>query len=132
MSGTTAFSTGVWFDVTTSSDSPGFGNVDGEGGDRPNIDDPTILGKAIDDPDTSTSIFRAEFFNSDIPPGGRGNLALKGAFKKDSLNNTSLALTKTFSLMDEKELEFRTEFLNLFNHPYFERPSRCPFHQAAQ
>ena len=46
----------------------------------------------------------------------------KRCFKKDSLNNTSLALTKTFSLMDEKELEFRTEFLNLFNHPYFERP----------
>ena len=69
MSGTTALSTGVWFDVTTSSDSPGFGNVDGEGSDRPNINDPIILGKAIDDPDTSTSIFRAELFNSGHPSG---------------------------------------------------------------
>ncbi len=121
VSGTTVYRTGGWFDISTSSDAPGFGNVDGEDGDRPNITNPAILGKAIDDPDTSTSILNPEFFNTNIPPGGRGNLGLR-VFRKDSLINTNLALTKAFVLANGKTVEFQTELINLFNHPWFERP----------
>lgn len=121
ISGATVYRTGGWFDISTSSDAPGFGNVDGEDGDRPNITNPAILGKAVDDPDNSTSILNPEFFNTDIPPGGRGNLGLR-VFRKDSLINTNLALTKAFALANGKTVEFQTEFINLFNHPWFERP----------
>ena len=101
---------------------PGFRNVDGEGGDRPNVTNPSILGKAIDNPDTSTSILKPEFFNTDIPPGGRGNEPVR-AFRADPVSNTNLALTKSLTLSQrEQALQFRVEFLNLFNHPLFARP----------
>jgi hypothetical protein len=44
---------GTPFTVSTGSDAPGFGNVDGIGGDRPNVVDPSILGRTIGNPDTS-------------------------------------------------------------------------------
>ncbi|MEE8160304.1 MAG: TonB-dependent receptor [Acidobacteriota bacterium] len=122
ISGMTEWRTGRWFGIETSSDAPGFGNVDGEGGDRPNVTNPSILGKAIDNPDTSTSILKPEFFNTDIPPGGRGNEPVR-AFRADPVSNTNLALTKSFTFSQrEQALQFRVEFLNLFNHPLFARP----------
>ena len=45
---------GTPFNVTTL-DGPGFGNVDGNGGDRPNLLDPSILGRSIGNPDTSVA-----------------------------------------------------------------------------
>ena len=121
ITGTTEFRTGSWFDITTSSDAPGFGNVDGVKDDRPNITNPSILGRTVDDPDSSTSILKPESFNTDIPPGGRGNLGLR-VFRSDDLNYTNLALAKIFPLAGEKMLEFRTEFRSFFNHPRFKRP----------
>lgn len=122
LSGSTVIRTGTFFDFETSSDAPGFGNVDGEGLDRPNVTNPSILGKSIDNPDTSTSILRPEYFNTQIPPGGRGNLGLR-VFRKDSLNNTNLGLIKTFpSFREGQTLQFRADFYNFFNHPFFERP----------
>ncbi|MDA2928994.1 carboxypeptidase regulatory-like domain-containing protein [Acidobacteria bacterium AH-259-O06] len=54
ITGTTEFRTGSWFDITTSSDAPGFGNVDGVKDDRPNITNPSSLGRTE---------FRTEFRN---------------------------------------------------------------------
>jgi len=45
--------TGMPFTVNSGSDAPGFGNVDGNGNDRPNLVDPSILGRAAGDPDKS-------------------------------------------------------------------------------
>ena len=45
---------GTPFAVTTF-DGPGYGNVDGNGGDRPNILDTSILGRTVGNPDTSLS-----------------------------------------------------------------------------
>ena len=41
----TLLKTGTPFTVVSGSDAPGFGNVDGNGGDRPNLVDPSILGR---------------------------------------------------------------------------------------
>ena len=121
ISGVTEFRTGRWFGIASSSDAPGFGNVDGEGGDRVNILNPDILGKSTDNPDTSTTIFNPEFFDTNIVPGGRGDIGLR-VFRADSINNTSLTLTKSFRISErENLLQFRAEFLNLFNHPLFAR-----------
>jgi len=115
------YRTGNWFNISTSSDGPGFGNVDGESDDRPNILKPAILGSAVDDPDTSNLTFNPAFFDSNIPPGGRGNIGLR-VFRKDSLNTTNLSLRKRFRLTEENGLGLRVDFTNLFNHPQFQRP----------
>jgi len=122
VAGMTEFRSGGWFGVSTSSDAPGFGNVDGEGDDRANLLNPDILGVIVDHPDTSRSIIRPEFFNSDLPPGGRGDLGLS-VFGTDPISNTNLAVTKSFALTNgERFVRFRAEFQNLFNHPLFQRP----------
>jgi len=66
---------GTPFYVTVGSDAPGYGNVDGEMGDRPNILDPSILGAAVTHPDTSTRILRRDRFSYIVPGQERGNIA---------------------------------------------------------
>ena len=122
IAGMTDFRTGRWFGIETSSDAPDFGNVDGEGGDRVNVNDPVVLGVSYDHPDTTPDKMRPEFFNSDIVPGGRGNSAVR-AFRADDIFNTNLSLTKSFSVGQREDLlQFRAEFRNLFNHPWFSVP----------
>jgi hypothetical protein len=124
ISGTTIFQSGTAFHLHSGSDAPGIGNVDGVGHDRPNITNPSILGKSIDDPDTSQSIFRREYFNNDFEPGSRGNIGYN-TFRKDGTNNWNLAFGRTFPLPGgrERSLQFRTEFINLFNHAQFDKPA---------
>ena len=60
--------------VVSGSDSPGFGNVDGNGGDRPNLLDPTILGRTIGNPDTSVSLLPKSAFSFIQPTDPAGSL----------------------------------------------------------
>lgn len=114
--------TGLWYGVLTGSDAPGFGNVDGVDGDRPNIVKPGLVGMAVDNPDTAPLILRPEYFNTDIPAGGRGNISV-ASFRRDTINNTNLTVQKSFPVgKSERSLQMSAEFLNLFNHPLFERP----------
>ena len=122
LSGVTDFRSGQWFGIETSSDAPGFGNVDGEGGDRVNITKPGLFGKTVDNPDTSTIILNPAFFNTNIEPGGAGKSPRK-AFRGDRLLNTNLLLTKRFTFSGREEvIQLQTEIQNLFNHPFFARP----------
>lgn len=122
LSGTTIFQSGNTFHLHTGSDS--VGNVDGVGHDRPNIVNPSVLGMSIDDPDTSQSILRREYFNNDVLPGSSGNIGYN-TFRKDGTNNWNFALGRTFrfSRGRERSLQFRAEFLNLFNHAQFAKPT---------
>ena len=124
ISGTTLFQSGTTFHPHTGSDSPGFGNVDGQTSDRPNILNPEILGMSPDDPDTSQSIFDRAFFDTtNIPPGGRGNIG-NNTFRKDGTNNWNFAVGKMFRFAGgrERTLRFRAEFINLLNHAQFAKP----------
>ena len=124
VSGTTTFRSGTPFTVFTGSDAPGFGNVDGEGSDRPHLLNSKILGASLDDPDTSTLTLRPEYFDTNIPAGGRGNIGYR-TFRKDGTNNWNLALARNFLLPgagSEKQLQFRAEFFNFFNHAQFSAP----------
>ena len=124
VSGTTIFRSGTPFSVFTGSDAPGFGNVDGESKDRPNLLHPGILGASVDYPDTATSILRPEYFDTNLPVGGRGNLGYR-TFRKDGTNNWNLALTKSFPLSAAdpgKQLQFRVAFFNFLNHAQFSAP----------
>jgi hypothetical protein len=137
ISGTTLFQSGVAYHFHTGSDSPGFGNVDGDSQDRPNILNPSLLGKSLDHPDTVTALLGAgtcrppgadglpylhcQYFDTNISPGGRGNLGMN-TFRKDGTANWNAAVGRSFRLPGERSLDFRTQFVNFFNTPQFDKP----------
>src|SRR5262249_45596373 len=104
-------------------DSPGFGNLDGESQDRPNVLNPAVLGKSIDNPDTSTQVLgvnscvlpnvqnaagvaypymKCAYFDTNIAVGGRGNIGMN-TFRKKGTNNTNMAVGRTFRLPGNRE-----------------------------
>jgi len=115
------FKSGTPFTVYSGSDAPGWGNVDGVGSDNPILLDPSILGRSIDDPDTSAATLPRSAFATMAPDGIRGNLG-KHTFRKDGIANINVSVSKRWMINGEKSVLFRTEALNLLNHPQFERP----------
>lgn len=112
--------TGIPFAVTTP-DGPGFGNVDGNGGDRPNLLDPSILGRTIGDPDTSVRMLPATAFAFMQPTDQAGNLGVN-VFRKGGIGNVNAALARTWKMARETRLTFRAESINLLNTPQFAEP----------
>ena len=117
------FRSGTPYMIHTGSDAPGLGNVDGVGQDRPHLLNPSILGKSIDNPDTSTSIMRPEYFDTNLPFGGRGNMGFDNV-RLDGTNNVNFAVEREFALRRGGDqtplLQFRGEFFNFLNHPQFD------------
>ena len=54
--------TGTPFTIETGSDARGFGNLDGQNGDRPNLIDTSVLGAKVDHPDKSTRLLPKSAF----------------------------------------------------------------------
>ncbi|MBI2815553.1 MAG: TonB-dependent receptor [Acidobacteria bacterium] len=145
VSGTGIIQSGTVWHLHTGSDGPGFGNVDGNTQDRPNILNPSLIGKAFDNPDTAPELMGVgtcvrpsvpgpenldakpymvcKNFDTNIPVSGRGNLG-SNTFRKDATKNWNVALGRTFRLPGngERALQFRSEFYNLFNSPQFDKP----------
>ena len=160
ISGTTVLQSGIPFHLHTGSDGQGFGNVDGESHDRPNVINPSVLGLSLDDPDTSPILLgavrvgadgkplldangnfisscimpnvsdssgvsvpyeRCTYFDTNLPVAGRGNIGMQ-TFRKDGTANFNFAFGRTFPLgVRESSLQFRSEFINLFNTPQFDK-----------
>ncbi len=116
----TLLKTGTPFMVTTL-DGPGFGNVDGNGNDRPNLLDPSILGRTIGDPDTSRQLLPSTAFARIAPDAEAGNLGAN-TFRKGSIANVNASLSRSFKLYNEARLTFRAESINLLNRPQFAEP----------
>lgn len=112
--------------------------MDGNAQDRPNILNPSLLGKSLDNPDTAAALLGADtckrpgtdalpflhcqYFDTNIAPGGRGNLGMN-TFRKDGTANWNTALGRSFRLPGaERSLDFRTEIINFFNTPQFDKP----------
>jgi len=137
ISGTTLFQSGVAYHFHTGSDAPGYGNVDGNSADRPNILNLFLLGMSFDNPDTVPAIVGADtcrppgtdglpylhckYFDTNIAPGGRGNLGWN-TFRKDGTANWNVAFGRNFPIRGEHSLDLRGEFLNFFNTPQFDKP----------
>ena len=127
VSGTTMFRSGTPTHLHTGSDSPGFGNVDGSYGDRPNLLNPAILGASVDHPDRAPLIYIgqpapgeiSEYFDTNLPPGGRGNIGWQ-TFRNDGVHNWNLAVEKQFPIREAMDVQFRTELINAFNQPQFD------------
>jgi hypothetical protein len=125
ISGSLLAKTGTPLTLFVGSDSPGFGNVDGGPGDRPNLLDPSILGMTIGDPDTATAILRKDRFAYITPGEARGNLG-RNTFRKGGIFNCNAAVTRRWQWgrKGERALQFRAEAFNLSNRPQFDEPQR--------
>lgn len=113
--------TGMPFTVFTGSDSPGFGNVDGVQGDRPNILDPSILGRTIGNPDTSTTLLPRSAFSFIQPGQLRGNIGVS-TFRRGGIRNMNATLNRTWTVRSDWSIAFRAEAINLMNTPQFAAP----------
>ena len=112
--------TGTPFDVFSGSDGPGFGNVDGSAGDRPNLLDPSILGREIGNPD---AVLPKSAFSFIGPTDSRGNLG-RNVFRKGGIRNLNASLSKTWKIGGERSLTFRAESVNFLNTPQFAEPGK--------
>ncbi len=122
ISGVFLAKSGLPFTVISGSDGPGFGNVDGSNGDRPNILDPTILGRSIGNPDTSQSRLPRSAFALIQPNDSRGNLGFN-TFRRGGIRNMNASLARSWPLRSETNLTFRAESINFFNTPQFADPN---------
>ena len=120
MSGVWLVRNGTPFGVTTF-DGPGYGNVDGNGGDRPNLLDTSILGRAVGNPDTSVSLLPVSAFALMQPTDHGGNLGVN-TFRRGGIRNLNAAVARTWPLWSEARLTFRAESINLTNTPQFAEP----------
>jgi hypothetical protein len=121
LSGVWLIKTGTPFSIITGSDAPGFGNIDGDQGDRPNIVDPSILGRTVGNPDTSLALLPRSAFTYVQPSQDRGNIGLN-TFRKAGIANLNASVSRTFSLGGDRKLLFRSEAVNLGNTPQFAQP----------
>jgi hypothetical protein len=113
--------TGIPFNIGSGSDGPGFGNVDGNGSDRPNLLDQSILGRTVADPDTSAQLLPRSAFQFINPTDERGNLG-RNVFRKGPIQNVNSAISRAWEFGRGLRLTFRAESINLFNTPQFAEP----------
>ncbi len=121
MSAVVLIKSGTPFTVLSGSDGPGYGNVDGNGNDRPNLVDPSILGRTIGDPNTSTRLLPRSAFSFMQPTDERGNLG-RNTFRKGGIRNVNAALSRTWDVTHAMRVSLRAESINLFNTPQFADP----------
>lgn len=117
----TLFKKGTPFTVISGSDGPGFGNVDANGGDRPNILDASILGSTIGHPDTSRALLSKAAFQFIRPTDLRGNLG-RNTFRRGGIRNINASLQKEWAIAADHRLRFRAETVNAFNTAQFAEP----------
>jgi hypothetical protein len=112
---------GTPFNLSTGSDAPGFGNVDGISGDRPNLLDPTVLGRSIVHPDVSRSLLPREAFGFIRPGEPRGNLG-RHVVRRAPIRNWNAGMAGNWILPRDCSLGLRVESINLSNTPQFAEP----------
>jgi hypothetical protein len=112
---------GTPFTVFTGSDGPGYGNVDGSGSDRPDVVDPSVLGRAVKHPDTSLQALPREAFAYIGPYDPRGNLG-RNTFRRDGIENINAAVSRTWLTPGETRLTLRAEANNALNRAQFAEP----------
>ncbi|MBI5281560.1 MAG: hypothetical protein HY858_07765 [Candidatus Solibacter usitatus] len=123
ISGANMWKKGTPLTLYIGSDAPGFGNVDGGGADRPNLLDPSILGKTIAHPDTATQILSRSRF-AYLTPGTMAGSMGRGNLRKSSIWNWNAAVSRQIRLPNECVAQLRAEAFNVSNTPQFDEPQR--------
>ena len=123
ISGIVVSKSGTPFTLNTGSDAPGFGNVDGTGGDRPNVLNPSVLGMTVGNPDTSAQIMNFQNFGYVIPGQVAGNIG-RNTFRKGAIFNVNASVAREWKWGGRRTylLRFQADAFNLTNHPQFEAP----------
>ncbi len=109
------------FTVFAGSDAPGYGNVDGNGGDRPNLLDASILGRTVGNPDTSRALLPRSAFAFIQPAEAVGNLG-RNTFRRGGYRNVNASLSREWVLGGETRMTLRAESINFLNTPQFADP----------
>lgn len=112
---------GTPFTVVAGSDAPGYGNVDGNGGDRPILLDPSILGRTVGNPDDSRALLPRSAFGLIQPTGIRGNLG-RNTFRKGRIANVNASAMREWRWNGTRRMALRAESVNLLNTPQFADP----------
>jgi hypothetical protein len=120
-SGVFVAKSGTPFSVITGSDAPGYGNVDGVSGDRPNLLDTQVLGRTISHPDLAPKLLPRSAFAYIQPTDPRGNLGMN-TFRRAAFRNLNASLERRFSLNQDRAVAFRAESINALNTPQFAEP----------
>ncbi|MBI3472174.1 MAG: hypothetical protein HY013_12530, partial [Candidatus Solibacter usitatus] len=118
LSGVLLLKSGSPFTVMAGSDAPGFGNVDGNGGDRPNLLNPSILGRTIGHPDTSVGLLPPAAFAYITSTQDAGALG-RNTFRRGGIHNLNASLSRGWTVSGEKRISLRAESINLLNAPQF-------------
>lgn len=113
---------GTPFGVQAGSDGPGYGNVDGNGGDRPNLLDTSILGRTIGHPDTSAARLPRSAFGYMRPTDEFGGNLGRNTFRKGGVYNVNAALSRAFAVGGDRRVTLRAESINFLNTPQFAEP----------
>jgi hypothetical protein len=113
---------GTPFTVQSGSDAPNFGNVDGQGSDRPNIINPGAVSVVIGHPDDSRQKLPVDAFGY-IGPYDRGGNLGRNTFRKGRIANLNASLSRTWPIAGERRLVFRAESINFFNTAQFAEPN---------
>jgi hypothetical protein len=122
MNGVLLLKNGTPFTVAAGSDAPGFGNVDGTSGDRPNVIDPSVLGRTTGRPETSERTLPRSAFAFIGPAEDRGSLG-HNTFRKGAIRNLNASVAKTWNITQERSVTLRAESVNLLNTPQFAEPT---------
>jgi hypothetical protein len=112
---------GTPFNLRTGSDAPGFGNVDGVSGERPNHLDPSVWGYAVGDPDTSRALLPKSAFGF-LALGQQAGSLGRNVFRRGSIRNWNASVSSDWALMGDMRLTMRAESINLSNTPQFAEP----------
>ena len=121
LSAVTLFKSGTPFTVDAGGDAPGFGNVDGNGGDRPNLLDASVLGRTIGHPDKSKALMPRSAFEFMALDQNRGSVG-RNTFRKGPIRNVNAALARTFVVQADHRVTLRAEAINLSNTAQFAEP----------
>lgn len=121
LSGVWLLKSGTPFTLDIGSDSPGFGNVDGQQNDRPNLLNLSVLGRIIGNPDTSEELLPRSAFSYLSIDQYTGNLG-RNTFRRGKIANVNAAVDRSWTLPRDWVLQFRAESLNLLNTPQFDTP----------
>jgi hypothetical protein len=122
LNGVLLLKNGTPFTVASGSDGPGYGNVDGTSGDRPNLIDPGVLGRTIGRPESSQDLLPKAAFAFIGPTEDRGSLG-HNTFRKGAIRNLNASIAKTWNITQERRITLRAESVNLLNTPQFAEPT---------
>jgi outer membrane receptor protein involved in Fe transport len=120
VSGVIKLASGTPFTVTQPGIDIGF---DGFAEGRPVLVDPSVLGRSVDNPETSTQVLPASAFRRYGVGDSIDQVVPRNSFYGDGIDNVDFGLYKNFTLRGGQAFSVRIEVYNLFNTVQYAFPA---------